>query len=457
MKIKYYILSLFLLICFGLNVNAASISIDNVKTVNSDTTADITLHDSNSSISKIVFNIEPSDTSIATISKGDSISSITFDIGGTEAHIFANNTSLTDGVVGHFKITNKTTTNASVNINLSNIVFTKTDGTTINGDNVTKNVSLSYAQNTSAKLSNITNNVSAALSPVFSSDTLEYKMVLKDTIPTITLNPSCEQSGCTHTTTCLSGCSIKDNSRPDRLTLAMGKNVVTLAVTSQDNKSTKTYTLNIYRGATTDGSSYLKSLEINGFTLNEKFDKNNLDYSATVDYDHENIEILAVPEDENADVQIRGNNKLQVGNTVVTITVTSAETGEKTIYNISVTREDFKGSSTTTKALVTTNKKSHSKIWLIIIIAVIGLLIIGAAAYFIFFKGNKPKKEKITKDDKIKTDDDNEDDLSVKTNELNDDLNYREDHDKPSVDDALADLMETKELELTKELHFDNK
>ena len=76
-------------------------------------------------------------------------------------------------------------------------------------------------------------------------------------------------------------------------------------------------------------SPYLKDLVVEGFDLTEKFDKENLDYTLSVPYDTTILEIAALPEDENAEVEIKGNDNLIVGENVITITVTSAETQDK--------------------------------------------------------------------------------------------------------------------------------
>ena len=203
---------------------------------------------------------------------------------------------------------------------------------------------------------------------------------------------------------------------------------------------------------------------IEGNPLKEKFAKETLDYTAEVSYETENINILATPEDENATVDIKGGDKLVVGENVITITVTSSETKDKKIYNITVTRKDFEpNSSTTTKSLIAptdeTKDSKKSNTLLIIIISVVGATIIGLSAFFIF---RKPKDKKPNDKNKpeladdmpaLKTDaDPKEENLDIKDNELEEDLNNIESPSGSEIDAALLDLMETKQLEVTKEL-----
>ena len=86
------------------------------------------------------------------------------------------------------------------------------------------------------------------------------------------------------------------------------------------------------------------------------------------------------------------------------------------------------------------NKKDNSTL-LIILIALGGTIIIGLAAYFIFFK--KDKKDENSEKKK---------DVSVKE-KINDEgiiesPQIDEEKEPTTVDDALRDLMQTKELEI---------
>ena len=293
------------------------------------------------------------------------------------------------------------------------------------------------AKNTSAKLTNFTVN-NATIKPAFSDKIKEYKIyVTKDTIKQITIRPSYEQSGVTLEVECTLGCT-SDAATPNKLNLIMGKNEATFTFTSEDEKNTEEYKFIIYRGPTTDGSNLLSSLSLEGIKLNEEFNKSNLDYTATVPYETENLTVNAVSEDANADVKIKGGDNLAVGENVITITVTSAETEEKKIYNITVIREEFVPKEEPTTGVVPVieeNKNSsNSNLKIIIIIGIISFLLIGIAAYFIFF--HKKKKTKNSKNNQSKT-------------EKNNILETIDENKEPTtVDDALKDLMLTKEMQI---------
>ena len=358
-----------------------------------------------------------------------------------------------DGNIIKFKVTNISSASESTSIKVKNIVV---DGAALEDENsteISKEVYLKYveatttrAKNTSAKLTNFTVK-NATFKPAFSQSIKDYKIyVNKDTIKQITINPSYEQSGVTLEVTCIVGCT-SHTDLPNKLDLVMGKNEAEFVFTSEDGKTKETYNFIIYRGATTDGSSKLASLTVEGLELKEKFNKDVLDYTLEVPFETEKVNVIATAEDENADVQIKGNENLQVGDNVVTITVTSAESEEKKIYNITIKRNEFAPENDNTTTTVPVNKtddeKKDNSTLLIILIALGGTIIIGLAAYFIFFK--KDKKDKGKNNDKKK-------EISVKEKAGDEGIiespQIDEEKEPTTVDDALRDLMQTKELEI---------
>ena len=358
-----------------------------------------------------------------------------------------------DGNIIKFKVTNISSASESTSIKVKNIVV---DGAALEDENsteISKEVYLKYveatttrAKNTSAKLTNFTVK-NATFKPAFSQSIKDYKIyVNKDTIKQITINPSYEQSGVTLEVTCKVGCT-SHTDLPNKLDLVMGKNEAEFVFTSEDGKTKETYNFIIYRGATTDGSSKLASLTVEGLELKEKFNKDVLDYTLEVPFETEKVNVIATAEDENADVQIKGNENLQVGDNVVTITVTSAESEEKKIYNITIKRNEFAPENDNTTTTVPVNKtddeKKDNSTLLIILIALGGTIIIGLAAYFIFFK--KDKKDKGKNNDKKK-------EISVKEKAGGEGIiespQIDEEKEPTTVDDALRDLMQTKELEI---------
>lgn len=118
--------------------------------------------------------------------------------------------------------------------------------------------------------------------------------------------------------------------------LQVGQNIVTIEVTAQ-NGDVNTYKLNVTKEAF--NSVYLESMSVKDYELEQEFNKYINKYNLKVNNETTNLEITAVPEDENATVVIAGNDNLEVGDNTVTITVTKGELEE--VYTINVIRQEY--------------------------------------------------------------------------------------------------------------------
>ena len=306
-----------------------------------------------------------------------------------------------------------------------------------------------------------------SLDKTFDSGVTEYTVTgIKDTINSVTLTPTCDN--CTYTVTCpTGGCSITNS---NRVMLQAGANNVSVVITSEDGTSNKTYMFNIYRGDIVTSSPYLEELSIKDAVLSPTFNSLTNDYTAIVKYDVKKLEITTVAEDPTADIQIKGDTDLKVGENTITVTVTSSDGQNKQVYTIVVTREEQK-KKTTKKVATSKVKKKKNNTWLIILLSVLALAIIVVSFILIFRKKKKNKNgknDKKNKKDKNKDNNDNnnngdnddykdEEDLLENTieKENTDALNILEEtkrqmreEPKTDIDDALDDLMKTKKLEL---------
>lgn len=87
-------------------------------------------------------------------------------------------------------------------------------------------------------------------------------------------------------------------------------------------------------------NAYLKRLELSSGTLTPEFDKEILQYDATVRNDISEVDVVVAPDDGNADVlYIKGNRNLKVGENKIEIKV-EAESGDTKTYVITLTREE---------------------------------------------------------------------------------------------------------------------
>ena len=456
MKIKRIIIACLVSVFGIINVNAASLEITGVSTLKTDENGkyEIKLKDVGSDeFTQVEFEVAYDSSLIKFEGNESSDYSTTPNYSGNKAFIVSAN-KYKDGVIGAFNITNLSGENATTSFVIKNIKFKKGDVEVGTAADYSKTLTLRQGvtttttrpKNTSASVTSLSFK-NATMKPAFNQSIHEYKLYTKDTIRQVTLFYTTLETGVTLKSECTVGCTVSSQSDTIIQTI-QGKNEVIFKFTSEDEKNTEEYKFIIYRGETTDGSNKLAGLNIKDYNINEQFDENTLDYTASVPYEVENLEINATAADENAKVEIKGNNNLKVGENVITITVTPTdEENEIKIYNITVIREEYVSEEPTSEFVPgTIDKKDNSNIILIILIVLVSLTIIGVAAYLIFFNKKKNKKDKLDK---------NVDQVDDKTEELEELPKVKEtsvidsafeEKEPTSVEDALDDLMKTKDI-----------
>lgn len=456
MKIKRIIIGSLVSVFGIINVNAASLEITGVSTLKTDENGkyEIKLKDVGSDeFTQVEFEVAYDSSLIKFEGNESSDYSTTPNYSGNKAFIVSAN-NYKDGVIGAFNITNLSGENAITSFVIKNIKFKKGDVEVGTAADYSKTLTLrqgvttttSRPKNTSASVTSLSFK-NATMKPAFNQSIHEYKLYTKDTIRQVTLFYTTLETGVTLKSECTVGCTVSSQSDSIIQTI-QGKNEVIFKFTSEDEKNTEEYKFIIYRGETTDGSNKLAGLNIKDYNINEQFDENTLDYTASVPYEVENLEINATAADENAKVEIKGNNNLKVGENVITITVTPTdEENEIKIYNITVIREEYVSEEPTSEFVPgAIDKKDNSNIILIILIVLVSLTIIGVAAYLIFFNKKKNKKDKLDKN--IDQVDDKTDELEelpkVKETSIID--STFEEKEPTSVEDALDDLMKTKDI-----------
>lgn len=456
MKIKRIIIGCLVSVFGIINVNAASLEITGVSTLKTDENGkyEIKLKDVGSDeFTQVEFEVAYDSSLIKFEGNESSDYSTTPNYSGNKAFIVSAN-KYKDGVIGAFNITNLSGENATTSFVIKNIKFKKGDVEVGTAADYSKTLTLRQGvtttttrpKNTSASVTSLSFK-NATMKPAFNQSIHEYKLYTKDTIRQVTLFYTTLETGVTLKSECTVGCTVSSQSDTIIQTI-QGKNEVIFKFTSEDEKNTEEYKFIIYRGETTDGSNKLAGLNIKDYNINEQFDENTLDYTASVPYEVENLEINATAADENAKVEIKGNNNLKVGENVITITVTPTdEENEIKIYNITVIREEYVSEEPTSEFVPgTIDKKDNSNIILIILIVLVSLTIIGVAAYLIFFNKKKNKKDKLDKNvDQV---DDKKEELEelpkVKETSVID--SAFEEKEPTSVEDALDDLMKTKDI-----------
>lgn len=124
--------------------------------------------------------------------------------------------------------------------------------------------------------------------------------------------------------------------------LKIGSNTITIQVESKDRTKTEEY--KIYVTKTTDASlanANLETLAIRQGTIVPEFDNNHTHYKTEIANETEVIDLLAIPQDINAEVQIVGNTTMQEGNNKIEIIVMARDGITKKKYEIIVHRRSI--------------------------------------------------------------------------------------------------------------------
>ena len=119
--------------------------------------------------------------------------------------------------------------------------------------------------------------------------------------------------------------------------LKNGINKIEIEVTSRDGSSKNVYTINVTKTDNIEAANTnLETLAIEYVTLEPLFDTNVLNYKASISNSFNNLNILAVPENINAKIEINGNKNLQIGDNLVNINVIAPNNFTEKVYKIIV-------------------------------------------------------------------------------------------------------------------------
>lgn len=169
------------------------------------------------------------------------------------------------------------------------------------------------------------------LSPEFNKDTTEYDLTIPDDVNSLEIKAVAEDKK--------SKVEITGNDK-----LLTGVNTIEIKVTAED-ETVGTYKINVTKGETTDGEPGLSEITVEGYTLSPEFSSNIHEYTLNIDDPSiTSLNVDAKAFDENAKVEITGNDELKLGENIITILVT-AEDGKKIytyqiVVNITEKQED---------------------------------------------------------------------------------------------------------------------
>ena len=191
--------------------------------------------------------------------------------------------------------------------------------------------------------------------PNFSSDVTEYTLDVTSEVNELTIKAEPEDSKATVT--------IKGEKE-----LKDGENTIIISVDAEDG-TTKLYEIKVTKKEET--AFGLISLKIKDANIEFKPDVYN--YSINVKSDVDILEIQAVASEEDAIVEVTGNEELKEGENIITIIVSSKDGKKKATYQIKATKEAVKEEKTPR------NVQSNSKIYIyagIGAVALIALIIV---------------------------------------------------------------------------------
>ena len=178
-----------------------------------------------------------------------------------------------------------------------------------------------------SKLQNLRLNIEG-LVPEFNKDVFEYYLTINNNINNLEILTVPENKN--------SKIEIIGNEN-----LKEGLNVIKVQITSEDNTSSTSYIINVTKtNNIEDANTNLETLAIQNYLLYPNFDNTVTNYNVEVANDTDNINLLAIPEDEEAKIEIDKNDKLQEGNNTIKITVTAKNNYTKKVYKINVYRRN---------------------------------------------------------------------------------------------------------------------
>ena len=165
------------------------------------------------------------------------------------------------------------------------------------------------------------------MTPVFSPDITEYYFLTEDLssleVTAIPENPN-------------AAVMISGNTN-----FKEGLNTIVIEVTSLDKTSKIQYTISVTKTKDFEkANAKLETLAIENVTLEPEFANDIYQYDAIVSNTTENLNILAIPEKQNAKVEVAGGENLQYGNNVVNIQVIAENGYTIKQYKINVYRRN---------------------------------------------------------------------------------------------------------------------
>lgn len=166
------------------------------------------------------------------------------------------------------------------------------------------------------------------ISPVFDKYVKEYYFIANSNIQNLDVTAIPEDTEATVT--------ISGNNN-----LKMGENIIDIEVESKNKTKTSIYKIYVTRTENIEkANANLETLAVRQGTLEPEFDNSKTKYNVEISNSVEKIDILAIPQKENATVKILGNGELKVGDNNIQVIVTAENGTTNKKYDIFVHRRN---------------------------------------------------------------------------------------------------------------------
>lgn len=166
------------------------------------------------------------------------------------------------------------------------------------------------------------------LNPDFNKETFDYYFLTEKDISNLEITAIPENSN--------SIVNVTGNTN-----LQDGLNQIKIEVISEDKTNKNEYIINVTKTKNLDdANTNLETLAIENQTLTPEFNVNITEYNVEVGNTIENLNILAIPENRSAKVEISDYSKLEIGDNKIQITVIAPNNYTKKIYNLNVYRRN---------------------------------------------------------------------------------------------------------------------
>lgn len=272
----------------------------------------------------------------------------------------------------------------------------------------------------------------AGLDPEFNKDTTNYTLTVEQDVTSLKINAEAEDEK--------AKVSISGNEN-----LQEGDNTVKIVVTAEDGTA-RTYTIIVTKQKKT--ALKLQKLEINGIKLNETFNPDTYKYTATLNGTSNltKLDVKAVANQEDAIIEIIGNDNLVIGENVITVIVKSKDDKENVTYQILVNKLE-------NTSMTGTNKKTQKGN--ILLFTGIGMLIFAILIIIFMIVKRRKKSDNEDADIGFNYSDDISDDLyGIKSQDDNTKQEIKESEEKIVEENSSDEIKSTKLYDVEKEVDF---